>query len=139
MTNFLSAVADASLPVAVGLLILAAAARGVKWLVPDDPRMERLAQQYLEPLSTWCLIALGVHTFALVAAGRTDVIGVALPIVLGVVAVFLREDPRTPSRSLRSAGRPRRRPPPTPCPWRSRWPGCGPVPPSTSPRGAGEA
>ncbi len=92
MTNFLSAVADASLPVAVGLLILAAAARGVKWLVPDDPRMERLAQQYLEPLSTWCLIALAVHTFALVAAGRTDVIGVALPIVLGVVAVFLRED-----------------------------------------------
>ena len=92
MTNFLSAVADASLPVAAGLLILAAAARGVKWLVPDDPRMERLAQQYLEPLSTWCLIALAVHTFALVAAGRTGVIGVALPIVLGVAAVLLRED-----------------------------------------------
>ncbi len=93
MTTFLSAVADASLPVAVGLLILAAAARGVNWLVPDDPRMERLARQYLEPLGTWCLIALAVHTFALVAAGRTGVIGVALPIVLGVAAVFLREDP----------------------------------------------
>ena len=92
MTSFLSAVADASLPVAVGLLILAAAARGVSWLVPDDPRMERLAREYLEPLSTWCLIALAAHTFALVAAGRTDVIGVALPIVLAVVAVVLRDD-----------------------------------------------
>ena len=70
MSGFLGHVADASLPVAIGLLLLATAAHGTLLAHRDHAG----ARRYLEPLSTWCLVALATHTLALIAAGRPGVL-----------------------------------------------------------------
>jgi len=90
MTAFAHDVARASLPVAIGLLALAVTAAAALWAPVDDARALRLARQYLEPLSTWCLIALGAHVVARGAAGELDVLSLALPLVLGAAAAVLR-------------------------------------------------
>jgi hypothetical protein len=82
-------VANASLPVAIGLLSFAAVARAAELAQVADGT-KRVAWQYLEPLSTWCLIALAVHTLAVGAAGEAGVGSLALPLGLGVAAVLLR-------------------------------------------------
>jgi hypothetical protein len=98
MTAFMHDVARASLPVAIGLLILAATARAALWANLDDERARRLAAQYLEPLATWCLVALATHTLALGLAGEASALAVALPLALGAVAVVLRVSGEAPER-----------------------------------------
>jgi hypothetical protein len=91
MSEFFGHVADAALPVAIGLLVLTAAARGGLWAqLEGDER--RLAQQYLEPLATWCLIASGTYAFAICAAGDAAVLPLAAAIALAGAAIVLRSD-----------------------------------------------
>src|SRR3954465_12370076 len=87
MIDFLDKVATASLPVAVCLFILAALARAALWAGARDTRM---AEEYLEPLATWCLIAGVVHTVALGGVGDLTVGNLALPVVLALGAALLR-------------------------------------------------
>ena len=93
MTAFMHDVARAALPVAIGLLVCALAAAAVLWSRFDDAQAQRLARQYLEPLSTWCLVALATHTLALGAAGEASVLSLVLPLALGAAAVLLRVAP----------------------------------------------
>jgi hypothetical protein len=89
MSEFLDNVATASLPVAAGLLVLTVIAGGVLWTELDDEWAQRLARQYLEPLSTWCLIALSTYTVARLSGGHGP-LSVILPLTLAFVAVLLR-------------------------------------------------
>jgi len=99
MTTFMHDVARAALPVAIGLLTCTAAAAAVLWSRFDDAQAQRLARQYLEPLSTWCLVALATHTLALGAAGEASVLSLVLPLALGAGAVLLRSVPGSAARS----------------------------------------
>jgi hypothetical protein len=90
MTGFFLDIAHASLPVAIALLILAAAACGAQWAQLDHARAQRLALLYLEPLSTWCLAAVVTYAVALVAAGHTGVLSLVFPVCVGVAALMLR-------------------------------------------------
>ena len=98
MTAFFHDVARASLPVAIALLILAATARAALWARLDDERARRLAAQHLEPLATWCLVALATHTLALGLAGEAGAFPVAVPLALGAAAVMLRASGEAPER-----------------------------------------
>jgi hypothetical protein len=81
-------VAIAALPVAIVLLLLAAAARiAVGQSVGGTE--ERLARAYLEPLALWSVGAFAVHVVAIGAAGEAGVVSVGVPLVLGVVAALL--------------------------------------------------
>jgi peptidoglycan/LPS O-acetylase OafA/YrhL len=94
MNGFLKDVADASLPVAIILLIGALVALAAVPARPDDARVQRLAALYLLPLCTWCLSALGLYTFAVVAGGDAGVLSLAIPLALalGVAAILLWSD-----------------------------------------------
>jgi hypothetical protein len=52
----------------------------------------RLAQQYLGPLATWCLIAAGTYAFAVCASGEAGVLPLGAALLLAVAAVLLRSD-----------------------------------------------
>jgi hypothetical protein len=80
-------VAGAALPVAIGLLALAAGARGALAARVE----ERIARLYLEPLSTWAAIAFAAYLLAVLAAGHPGVVSIAVAITLGAVALLLRE------------------------------------------------
>jgi len=113
-------VAAASLPVAIGLLALAATAWAIEFAQVSDAT-KRVARQYFEPLSTWCVIALGLHTLAVGAAGEAGVGSLAAPLGLAVAAVLLRSAgaPRNPiaaEREPQRASRPATPPPPAPDP-----------------------
>jgi hypothetical protein len=117
MTAFLHDAAGASLPVAVGLLALAVAARGVLWAGIDHGPAQRVAERYLDPLALWCLVAVAVHTVALGAAGDADAFSFALPLALGVGAVLVRPGRDTTQRRERVDEPPRAAAPrPTPAP-----------------------
>jgi hypothetical protein len=88
MSAFMHDVARASLPVAIALLAFTGVARAALWA--DDPTFVRLGRQYLEPLSTWCLGAVAVQLFAVVAAGDAGALSLFLPIAMGAAAVLLR-------------------------------------------------
>jgi len=88
VSTFFHAVASATLPVAIVLLLLAAAARVAVWQHIGGAE-ERLARAYLEPLALWCLGALAVHVVAVGAAGEAGVVSVGVPVILGVVAALL--------------------------------------------------
>ncbi len=90
MTDALHHVTRAALPVAITLLCFALAARAVLWAQLDHAPARRIAQQYLEPLSTWCLIATGVYTLALGLRGDAELAAFVVPVVIGVAAVALR-------------------------------------------------
>jgi hypothetical protein len=94
MTAFFGDVASASLPVAIALLIAAAAACGVLWVEVEHARAERLARLYLEPLSTWCLIALATYVVAHIVSGGGLLI-LFLPLGLAVLAGLLRSADET--------------------------------------------
>ena len=104
MSAFMHDVARASLPVAIALLAFTAVARAALWA--DDPAVVRLGRQYLEPLSIWCLGAVGVQLFAVVAAGDAGALSLLLPIAMGAAAALLR-----PSEEGAPAAAPRRRRP----------------------------
>jgi hypothetical protein len=89
MSTFGGDVADAALAVATGLLVGAGAVRATLSQLDHEPA-RRLAAEYLEPLSTWCLIALAVHTTALLAAGDIGLLSLSLVLIAGGLAVLLR-------------------------------------------------
>jgi nucleoid-associated protein YgaU len=88
MSAFMHDVARASLPVAIALIAFTAVARAALWA--DDPAVVRVGRQYLEPLSVWCLGAVGVQLFAVVAAGDAGALSLLLPIAMGAAAALLR-------------------------------------------------
>jgi hypothetical protein len=90
MTAAFHHIAVASLPVAVGLLVLAAVARGALWAQLNDARIERIAAGHLGPLSTWCLTLIAVHAVALGGAGELGAGGLAVAVVIALAAVLLR-------------------------------------------------
>jgi hypothetical protein len=94
VNGFLHDVASASLPVAILLLIAALATLAAVPARPDDARVQRLSALYELPLCTWCLIALGAHTFAVVADGDTGILSLSIPLALalGVAAILLWSD-----------------------------------------------
>src|SRR4051794_38457330 len=92
MTGAFHHIAAASLPVALGLLVLAVVARGALWARPSDGRIERIAAGHLGPLSTWCLILIAVHAVALGGAGELGAGGLAVAVVIALAAVLLRAD-----------------------------------------------
>jgi hypothetical protein len=119
MTAFLHDVARASLPVAIGLLILAGTARAALWARLDDERARRLAAQYLEPLATWCLVALATHALALGLAGEAGAFSVAVPLALAAATVLLRvsgEAAERPATTRAAAVAPAAAPAPAPAP-----------------------
>ena len=66
----------ASLAVAIALVLAAGVARVL--VLTDDGALRRTARLYLEPLCTWCLIAVVVHGVAMGATGTVSVAGIAL-------------------------------------------------------------
>lgn len=121
MSDLMHHVAIASLPVAIGLVALALGAWGALAAQLDDADTVRLARTYLEPLSTWALVAIGVHALALLAAGDAGGLSVAFVLLLAVGAVALRIAPApAPARAA-----PPRAPAPEPAP-----PPSGPVAPA---------
>ena len=99
----MSDLARATLPVALALLIFAGVARAVLWARVDDLRAQRLARRYLEPLATWCLIAVAAHVLALGAAGELAVMTLVLPFVVGTVAMLLRTESAAPEAAAEAA------------------------------------
>ena len=99
----MSDLARATLPVALALLIFAGVARAVLWARVDDLRAQRLARRYLEPLATWCLIAVAAHVLALGAAGELAVMTLVLPLVVGTVAMLLRTESAAPEAAAEAA------------------------------------
>jgi hypothetical protein len=93
MTDALHHIAIASLPVAIGLVALALGAWGALAARLDDADTVRLARTYLEPLSTWALVAVGVHALALLGADEAGGPAIALSLLLAAGAVALRLAP----------------------------------------------
>jgi hypothetical protein len=112
MTSLFDDIASASLPVAVGLLVLAAIARAALWAQLDDARVQRLAAQYLEPLATWSVIAILVHAVALGGAGELSAGGVGLALAIAFGGVLLRpgESPAPPEPAAVEPAAPAERP-----------------------------
>jgi hypothetical protein len=86
----MSTAAHAALIVAIGLLVLAAAACVIQMAQVRDARWRRLARLYLDPLSTWCMAAVIVHALTTVAAGDIVALELVLPIGIGIAAFLLR-------------------------------------------------
>jgi hypothetical protein len=117
MSTFMHDVARASLPVAIALLAFTAVARAALWA--DDAAVVRVGRQYLEPLSIWCLGAVGVQLFAVVAAGDAGALSLLLPVAMGAAAALLRPSEEAPEKAGAPAAAPRKREaaapvPPTP-------------------------
>jgi hypothetical protein len=93
MSEALHHVTRAALPVAIALLSFTLAARALLWAQLDHAPARRIASQYLEPLSTWCLIATGVYTLALGLRGDAELVAFVVPVVIGIGAVLLRPAP----------------------------------------------
>jgi TctA family transporter len=122
MSAFMHDVARASLPVAIALLILAATARAALWAQIDDATVQRIARQYLEPLATWCLVAVVTHVLALGAAGDVTLWSLVLPLIAGAAAVVLRSEGET-ERPVAVAPQPQ----PQPAPPAAAAPATGPL------------
>ena len=98
----------ASLAVAIALVLAAGVARVL--VLTDDGALRRTARLYLEPLCTWCLIAVVVHGVAMGATGTVSVAGIALVLLIAAVAVALPlgDGPQEPARRCRRRRRHRR-------------------------------
>jgi hypothetical protein len=115
MSEALHHVTRAALPVAILLLSFAFAARALLWAEIDHTPARRIAQQYLVPLSTWCLIATGVYTLALGLRGDAELIAFVVPVAIGVAAAVLRPAPeRSPDEPEDETAAPAPSPQPTP-------------------------
>src|SRR5689334_23541551 len=86
----MSHVTQAALPVALGLLSLALAARAILWAEIDHAPARRIASRYLDALCVWCLIATGVYTVALALRNDAELVAFVVPVVIAVGAVLLR-------------------------------------------------
>lgn len=113
MNDVAHLLAGAALPVAVGLLVLALAARLALWAPADDARLRAAASACLAPLCTWCLIATGVYAVALGATGEAGVLAFAVAAVIAGAALALHGS----EPAARAAARPEPLPaPPAPAP-----------------------
>jgi hypothetical protein len=117
----LDRVPTASLAVAIALVLAAGVARVV--VLADDRALRRTALLYLEPLCTWCLIAVVVHGVALGAAGTVSVAGIALMLLIAAAAVALPigdapQEPAEPQPQPQPETPP---PPPAPATGGSLW------------------
>jgi hypothetical protein len=97
MSDAFHHIAVASLPVALGLLVLAAGARAVLWTDVNDAGLTRIARDHLGPLSTWCLILVAVHTVALGGAGDLGAGSGGVALIIGAAAVLLRAEDGGPA------------------------------------------
>jgi peptidoglycan/LPS O-acetylase OafA/YrhL len=114
MTTFFDHVASASLPVAIGLLILAAATKAALWANVGDERVQRVAAQYLEPLATWSVIAALVNAVALGGSGALSFGGLAVAVAIAFAGMMLRpgtEQAPEPVPEPEPAAEPASRPP----------------------------
>src|SRR4051794_27477134 len=90
----MTTIANAAFPVAIGLVLLALIARAAQSFVDDD-QTHRLARDYLEPLTTWCLIATFIYLGAHAAAGSISVWTVVIAAAIGIAAIFCRDSAPT--------------------------------------------
>ena len=90
----MTTIANAAFPVAIGLILLALIARAAQSLLDDD-QTHRLAREYLEPLTTWCLIATFIYLGAHAAAGDIGVWTVVIAAAIGIAAIFCRDSAST--------------------------------------------
>jgi hypothetical protein len=111
MSGVLHDVAAAALPVAIGLVALAATARGLIAVELDHAPAQRLAAQYLDALGIWALAAVATHVLALGLAGELGLGSLIVPVALGVAAVLLRT---TAGEPVAAATPVAQTPPPTP-------------------------
>jgi hypothetical protein len=107
MSALMHDVARASLPIAIALLAFTAVARAALWA--DDPAFVRVGRRYLEPLSVWCLGAVGVQLFAVVAAGDPGALSLLVPIAMGAAAALLRPSEEAAPAAAPKAAAPRQR------------------------------
>lgn len=115
-------VAHAAFPVAVALLVFAAAAQFALWLPIRDEATRRAAHVYAEPLVVWCLIATAVDAAATLAAADTSLGALAPAVVIAVAAVSLtqlgeRERPAAPEPAPAAEPAPSEMPPPRTSLW----------------------
>ena len=93
----MTAIANAALPVAVGLIMLAGVARAIlEW--SSDPDFVKLSREHLEPLTTWCLIATFLYVGAHAASGDIGVVTIVLAAIIGGAAVVVRDSAKEESR-----------------------------------------
>jgi hypothetical protein len=124
MTPYLDDLARATLPVAMVLVILAAAARAVLWARLDDERAQRLARKYGEPLAIWGLAAITVHALALALSATADVLSLILLLLVAIPAALLMRAPAekpAPAPKAQPAPAARPAPAPRPAPEGSLW------------------
>jgi hypothetical protein len=123
MSALLDDAARAALIVAVGLLILAAVARGVLWARLDDARAQRLARQYVDPLCTWCFVALAVDLFALGWSNELGAGALAPPLIVGALAALglWAGEPRAATPAAEAPAPTPAARPAAPAPARSLW------------------
>jgi hypothetical protein len=95
MTAFFGDVARAALPVAIGLIFLAAGARAALAAPVDNERARRIAREYLEPLCTWSLIAALAYAVGIGAGARASLATLAVLFVLAGAAILLRPGDET--------------------------------------------
>ncbi len=90
-------------------------------MLADDRALRRTARLYLEPLCTWCLIAVVVHGVALGATGTVSVAGIALMLLIAAAAVALPlgDAPQEPAEAEPEPETPP--PPPAPVAGGSLW------------------
>jgi H+/Cl- antiporter ClcA len=117
-------VASAALPVAIGLLVCAAAARAVLWWGLGDQEIQAQAREHLEPLCVWCLGALVVYVFARTATGGSLLTSLFVGSALGAVILALWQGAQEPAPTQEQVAEP---PPEPPAP-------AEPPPPDERPR-----
>ena len=81
-----------SLPMTIGVFLLALTTGGLLWARRGGEEMRRLASRYLEPLCTWCLVAVAIVTFVRLAAGDAGV-WLCLPLALATAALWVLATP----------------------------------------------
>jgi hypothetical protein len=118
VTGLLHDIARAALPVAIALLVCAAAARAA--LKVDDEPTRRMARLYLPPLAGWCVAAATVDAAALLAGGDAGFGSVLLAIGVGAAGGLLMPAP-TPSAPPPPAATPTAPPPADPAPASPLW------------------
>jgi hypothetical protein len=129
MSAFLGHVAGAALPVAIGLAVLALAARAVLWMSVEEPVLRRLAQQHIAPLCTWCLLATVTYAIGAIGSGGLAVSSLSVSLLLLAIGVGLRPDG--------APAEPQVRPAPAPAPASTEPPAApGERPPAPAPTGS---
>jgi hypothetical protein len=105
-----------ALPVAIVLVLLAAAARGVLHFELGDERVRRVARRYLEPLSVLAALAAGIDVLALLVSGDAGALAYAPPLFAAAagLALWLSAEELPAAPRPEPAPEPEREPEPLP-------------------------